>query len=103
MNNTIYGATTVTPVPMNTSGNGNYVEKFDGSNKPNEEAYTVYGQNVGHEVNIHYSATPKSGALAQYNDRGSLTVEAPQNEFDVANKKYVDDAIGDIATLLGGI
>lgn len=34
---------------------------------------------------------------------GKLQTIAPEHDFDCANKKYVDDLVGNIETLLGGI
>lgn len=43
------------------------------------------------------------GKLATYGEGGHLFTDTPVKDLDCANKKYVDDLIGDIEALLGGI
>ena len=44
-----------------------------------------------------------SGTIPRRDSRGNLFTGVPVDDADCTNKKYVDDLVGDIETLLGGI
>lgn len=83
-----------------------FVEKAEGNTHTDQ----VYGldslggtktfiveDNAKFEVGFDY------GAIPQRQGNGNLMTNTPVKDIDCANKKYVDDLIGDIETLLGGI
>lgn len=49
------------------------------------------------------SIDPQPRFIARRDSNGNLQNNTPVKDLDCANKKYVDDLIGDIETLLGGI
>ena len=49
------------------------------------------------ENETHYGVIPRRQS------NGNLMTNTPTKDLDCANKKYVDDLVGDIETLLGGI
>lgn len=55
---------------------------------------------TGADSYLRVYATPLQYALAQYREGGVLTSNTPIEDIHVANKKYVDDALGDIESAL---
>lgn len=58
---------------------------------------TVYGINAqGEQINIYYNVLDIANALVQRDADGYIKIEqAPVNQYDAVNKKYVDDLIAD--------
>ena len=55
------------------------------------------------EDNAMFEAGYDFGAIPRRQGNGNLMTNTPVKDLDCANKKYVDDLIGDIEALLGGI
>ena len=55
------------------------------------------------EDNAMFEAGYDYGAIPRRQGNGNLMTNTPVKDLDCANKKYVDDLIGDIEALLGGI
>ena len=87
---------------------GTCVAKVDG-NGHTDQVYVV--DSVGQQRTVEIEDTGRymfggdsfGGCLPRRQTNGNLATYSPVNEFDCVNKKYVDDLIGDIETLLGGI
>ena len=46
---------------------------------------------VGNQTMFYWSVNPEKGSVALFDNNGVLRSNAPTNDTDVANKKYVDD------------
>ena len=55
------------------------------------------------EDNAMFETGYDYGTIPRRQDNGNLMTNTPVKDLDCANKKYVDDLIGDIEALLGGI
>lgn len=55
------------------------------------------------EDNAMFETGHDYGTIPRRQGNGNLMTNTPVKDLDCANKKYVDDLIGDIETLLGGI
>lgn len=85
-----------------------YVEKVEG-NTMTDQVYavdsigvqkTIEVEDVGmYEVGVHNFGD----AIPRRKTNGNLMTHTPETALDCANKKYVDEKLGDIETLLGGI
>lgn len=83
-----------------------FVEKVRG-NTMTDQAYAVgpFGDTriVEIEDNNLYDDVSFAYCIPRRNSSGNLLTKEPTTDLECANKKYVDDLIGDIEALLGGI
>ena len=84
------------------------VEKVEG-NSMTDQVYAV--DSIGtpktievEDVDLHEFGNSNFGyAIPRRKLNGNLVTHTPETELDCANKKYVDEIVGDIENLLGGI
>ena len=107
----IFGSTTTTPInpdAFSGGGSGDYVEKAEG-NGMTDEVYAVDSIGTQKTIGVEDTGMYEVGghifgyAIPLRKLNGNLMTRTPETELDCANKKYVDDKLGDIEILLGGI
>ena len=83
-----------------------FVSKVKG-NGHTDQVYAVnsFGQQTTLDVeeNGYFFGGISYGDLPRRQSNGNLMTNTPVGDLDCANKKYVDDLVGDLESLLGGI
>ena len=68
------------------------------------ETNKVYGtDSTGGQALKPFANTPTPSALAAYNDVSNLKTSVPVEDLDCTNKKYVDDAVSSVSSLVAPI
>ena len=69
--------------------------------KKTTEGNKVYGtDSTGEQALKPFANTPTPSALAAYNDVSNLKTSVPVEDLDCTNKKYVDDAVAAVVSIL---
>ena len=72
--------------------------------KKTTEGNKVYGtDSTGEQALKPFANTPTPSALAAYNDVSNLKTSVPIEDLDCTNKKYVDDAVSSVSSLVAPI
>ena len=72
--------------------------------KKTTEGNKVYGtDSTGEQALKPFANTPTPSALATYNDVSNLKTSVPVEDLDCTNKKYVDDAVSSVSSLVAPI
>ena len=72
--------------------------------KKTTEGNKVYGtDSTGGQALKPFADTPTPSALATYNDVSNLKTSVPVEDLDCTNKKYVDDAVSSVSSLVAPI
>ena len=72
--------------------------------KKTTEGNKVYGtDSTGGQALKPFTNTPTPYALAAYNDVSNLKTSVPVEDLDCTNKKYVDDAVSSVSSLVAPI
>lgn len=90
------------------SGQASSSSDIDVSNLVEKQEYTTYDFVYGvtsteSSATIKLSTSPEKNALSMYGNNGCLTTGTPINNTDCANKKYVDDILGDLVKTLNAL
>ncbi len=86
-----------------------YADRFLLKQNSNGMTYEVYALNpvcdtkLEVEDNNYFKEGLSYGTIPCRQSNGNLLTNEPVEDLDCTNKKYVDDLVGDIETLLGGI
>ncbi len=64
---------------------------------------TIYVDFVKDNDQVAEASVDNKGCIPMRNKKGNLYTGIPTETMEAANKKYVDDKLGDIEALLGGI